>query len=458
MRPFLPPKAPSSSSPGSRLFGRAAAHPVVRGGLTIGAGIVIGNALGFGRVAVTAYLLGTQSRADALAVSLGPIDTLNGLLINSFVFSFVPMLAAREGVERTALFLKMRSVFGGLFAAASLLIALFAPWLLRVLAPGLAAEYFNTGVGILRIVAFSSIGSGLVAIHAALLYTDRRFAPTAFYQATMNTVTIAGALLLWNTLGVYGFAIGYTAGAWIQLAIAWTAARRHLTRGAVLPSPPLRSLLLRPGPVLFYAMALSVSITFTRAYATHAGAGMAAALDYCMRGINVPMAFLVSPLSNSLLPEIARLRTGFQLRRAYWLIDRSLALVALAAVAICAVAIALREPVIRLMFQRGSFTAESTAIVSAVFLGLAPSLVGWSLIELSSRTLFALEQPLIPSIIALLPVVVNAAVTLAIHSTRPEFIGVGASAGFLAAFAVLLLASSARRNRTIAPSQRSAVT
>ena len=77
---------------------------LLKGGLTIGAGIITGNILGFVRVALTAYLLGTHSRADSLAVAIGPIDTLNGVLINSMVFAFVPMLTERKGVHRTALF------------------------------------------------------------------------------------------------------------------------------------------------------------------------------------------------------------------------------------------------------------------------------------------------------------------------------------------------------------------
>ena len=62
--------------------------------------IVGGNLLGFVRVAFTAYLLGTHSQADSLAVAIGPIDTLNSVLINSVVFAFVPMLTACAGSER----------------------------------------------------------------------------------------------------------------------------------------------------------------------------------------------------------------------------------------------------------------------------------------------------------------------------------------------------------------------
>ncbi len=59
----------------------------------------------------TAYLLGTHSYADSLAVALGPLDTLNSVLINSMVFAFVPMLTAAQGAERTALFLKLTRGF-----------------------------------------------------------------------------------------------------------------------------------------------------------------------------------------------------------------------------------------------------------------------------------------------------------------------------------------------------------
>src|SRR5947207_4462252 len=80
---------------------------LLKGGLTIGAGIITGNVLGFVRVALTAYLLGTHSPADSLAVAIGPIDSLNAVLINSMVFAFVPMLTERKGPDRVALFLQL---------------------------------------------------------------------------------------------------------------------------------------------------------------------------------------------------------------------------------------------------------------------------------------------------------------------------------------------------------------
>jgi putative peptidoglycan lipid II flippase len=174
---------------------------------------------------------------------------------------------------------------------------------------------------------------------------------------------------------------------------------------------------------------------------------MAAALDYCMRGVSVPLAFLVNPMSNSLLPEIARLRSHHRLRAAFGLIDKTLALAAVAAVAACGFALLFRRPAIAILFQRGSFTVESTSLVSAVFVGLAPSLIGWSLLELTARSLFALDRPWLPLAAAAIPVVTNMALTLTLGSLRPEWIGMGASAGMMAGFLALFVAAHARRRQ-----------
>jgi len=417
----------------------------VRGGLALGTGLVTGNLIGFFRVALTAYLLGTHSAADALAVAVGPIDTLNSVLINTMIFAFVPMLTEREGAARVALFRKLNRVFGRVFVGLAVFICLTAPWLIRILAPGLDPNYVGTAVTILRIASVSCVAAGAAALHSAFLFTHGRFAPTAFHQASLNLFTIVGALALWRAIGVYGFVIGYSTGAWVQLAIVHIAARSNLHAAAPQPDIHWRELLAKPVSFLVYAGMLAMNVIITRAYATHVGTGMAAAFDYSIRCLNVPLAYLINPVSNSLLPEIARLRSRFQLRQAFRLIDRTIGLVALAAVAGCAVGIAIRQPLIELMFQRGSFTAQSTQVVSAVFLGFAPSLVGWSLFELMSRSLFALDRPWLPLRTAAIPALFNLGFVLLVRSPAPEWIGLGASLGFLIAF--LLLFALVRVNR-----------
>jgi putative peptidoglycan lipid II flippase len=319
---------------------------------------------------------------------------------------------------------------------------------MKALAPGLDPHYFGVAVINLRIMTAAAAPAGIAAVHFAQLYTERRFVLAAFYQATLNLFMVVSALCLWKVFGVYAFAIGYAAGAWTQLGVVWFTTRSGMDTAA---APPCRTrwseILARPAFYVVYAAGIGLNLIFTRAWATRGGPGMAAALDYCLRGVSVPLAILVTPISNSLLPEIARLRSVFRVREALRLIDRTVALTALAAMGGCGFALLFRQPAIALLFQRGSFTAESTRLVSAVFLGLGPSLIGWSLIEVASRSLFALDRPWPPVIAAAIPVLLNVTFTLRLESRRPEFIGLGATLGLLAGAGALFVMAHASRKR-----------
>ena len=174
---------------------------------------------------MTAYLLGTHARADALAVAMGPLDTLNSVIVNTMLFAFVPMLLLRHGGDRAALFARAARVFTCIFAGVSLATALFAPQLIAVLGPGLAAPERAQAVVLLRWLAPSTLFAAGAAIFSALLYTERRFVIPGMYQTCLNGATIAGALLLRKTMGVNGFAIGYTAGSALQLVLTWWFSR-----------------------------------------------------------------------------------------------------------------------------------------------------------------------------------------------------------------------------------------
>jgi putative peptidoglycan lipid II flippase len=177
---------------------------------------------------------------------------------------------------------------------------------------------------------------------------------------------------------------------------------------------------------------------------------MAAAFDYCIRCVNVVIAYLVYPVASSLVPEIARLRGARQTPKAYSLIDRSIVLMTIAAVASCAIGVMLRTPVIALLFERGNFTPESTRLVAGVFMGFAPSVIGWALLDLIARCFFALDRQRLPLIAAFIPVTLNFAISSVLLARGklmdPAMLGLGASIGFLAGFAVLFTMTHLRRS------------
>lgn len=419
----------------------------------VGAGILLGNFTGFFRVAVGAYLLGTHARADALAVAMGPLDTLNSVVVNTMLFAFAPMLMLWQAGDRAAVFARAGRVFAAVLVAASAAIALFAPQVARFLGPGLAPPQHEQAITLLRLFAPATLFAGGSAIYSALLYTERRFMVPMLYQTCLNAATIAVALPLWSVFGVNGFAIGYTTGAAIQLGLTWWFSRdlRRTPRSELHLS--VAHVLAKPGMFLAYAALIAANLAATRVFATRAGPGMAAAFDYCMRCVSVVVAYLVYPVSSTLIPEIARLRGSNRIAQAYRLIDKSVGLMAAGAAFCVGIAILVRTPVIALLFQRGNFTPESTRLVSAVFLGFAPSLFGGALMELIARCYFALDRPGLPLIAAFIPISVNLIVTSVLRSegklADPAMLGTGASfglvAGVVALFALLHFRRSAAR-------------
>jgi putative peptidoglycan lipid II flippase len=407
----------------------------------VGGGILLGNITGFGRVVVTAWFLGTHARADALVVGMGPIDTLVTAIINTMLVSFVPMLMLRRDGSRIVLFHRAGRVFAWILAGVTLAIVLLAPQLISLLGPGLAREQHEQAVFLLRLVAPATFFGGCSSIFSALLYTERRFLAPALYQTCVNGAMILCALSLWNSLGVKGFALGYTCGSAIHMLLTWYASRD--LRGAAAAAnaeAPVRlvEILRRPGMFVLYAGLISANILVTRAYATHAGPGMAAAFDYCLRCVSVVIAYLVYPVANTLLPEIAHLRSTGETLKAYRLMNKSIGLMAAASVVACAIGLAVRTPVIAMLFQRGSFTAQSTLLVSGVFLGFAPCIIGWTLMDLVARCFFALDRPKLPMTAAFIPVTINLAVLFLLGKrTDPTLLGLGSSIGLAAGFLVL---------------------
>jgi putative peptidoglycan lipid II flippase len=427
----------------------------VQGGLVVGAGILLGNVTGFFRVAITAWLLGTHAHADALAVATGPVDTLNSVLVNTMLFAFVPMLMLRTESDRPAVFARSLRVFLPILAIASLSAAVFASPLVSLLGPGLNPAQHDQSATLFRLLAPSILFAGTAAVYSALLYTDRQFLIPGLYQACLNGATIAGALLLWKPLGINGFALGYTAGAGLQLAITWLATARLRGNPACVPIPAAE-LLTRPGMFLLYAGLIAGNVVVTRAFATHAGSGMAAAFDYSMRCVSVVVAYLVYPAASTLVPEIARLRGSDDAQQSYRLIGRGVRLTAVAALIATAAGILLRTPVIRLLFEHGSFTAQSTQIVSGVFLGLAPCLAGWALMDFTARCFFALDRPKMPLVAAMIPITVNLAISSFLRAegklADPAMLGLGASMGLIAGFAALFaMVQFQRRSEHLAP-------
>ena len=134
-----------------------------------------------------------------------------------------------------------------------------------------------------------------------------------------------------------------------------------------------------------------------------------AAIDKAFRLYMLPQGVFAVAVTTVLFPTLARLaaRDDFAgLRRA---LDGGLRQIAFLLVPAGLVSIVLAQPIVRLVYQRGEFTAEDTVIVAQCLQAFSIGLVfnGWMLIL--NRSFYAVQTNWVPTGIAVGAVALNAA-------------------------------------------------
>lgn len=413
---------------------------VLRGGLIVAIGLVSAQITGYIRQATIGYLLGTGPRADALSVAMAPIELWWSVLALAVIYGFVPKLSL-EAPGGPHAFRQVLKPVVRLAAGSSVCFFLFAPFFVRAFAPGLDAGTTELAADLLRVMAAAPAAVGASFVYSALLFSRRRFAVPSFQHAIVNSVTILGALALFDVWGAFGFAAGYSLGSWLQLWIAHVYASRVVSDFGGRDEPiGLVELLSGPGPILGQGLAMEMNTAVSRAFASTFGPGMTASFEYGAKLFRVPLALLVVPLAQSLLPEIsARQSTAAQKRSALQAVVRAAGLITAAGAAVMLVMMTWREPLVSLLFERGVFGRESTEAVAVILFGYMPVIIGRGLCDFLSRMLFGMRRFAAPLAGAFVALVVNFAVCAALPSERPVLIGAGAVTGFFLGAAIIVV-------------------
>ncbi|MCS7007462.1 MAG: polysaccharide biosynthesis C-terminal domain-containing protein, partial [Gaiellaceae bacterium] len=164
-----------------------------------------------------------------------------------------------------------------------------------------------------------------------------------------------------------------------------------------------------------------------------------AAIDKAFRLYMLPQGVFAVAVTTVLFPTLARLAArddAAGLRRA---LDGGLRQIAFLLIPAGLVSIVLAEPIVRLVYERGQFTAEDTVVVSQCLQAFSLGLVwnGWMLVL--NRAFYAVQTNWVPTVVALGAVGVNAAFDALFYRLGIWGIPLATAAVNLAAAAVLLV-------------------
>ncbi|MCW2635454.1 MAG: virulence factor family protein [Blastococcus sp.] len=362
---------------------------------------------GFGRTLVFTNTVGAGSTGDTyLAANTVPNIVFEVVAGGALAGLVIPMLAGgiavgdRDQVRRTASALLGWTLL--ILAPLALLTALLAQPIARLLlGAGNEAEVALTA-RFLLVFAPQVVLYGIGIVLTGILQAHRRFAGPAL-APLLSSVVVAGAYLIFAAMDGSGQVAGLTRPVELVLGVGTTLGVVALSLSLLWPVRRLR-LGLRPSLRFPVGAAPRVRRLALAGVLTLAGQQLVAAVairlanDGAPDGTQVvyfagmtlfllPWAALAVPLATSAYPGLAERaesgdETGFQ---------RALAPVAVLVVASAAVAaavlVAVSGPMARVFLGAGT-DASVTALRSTI-IAFAPGLVGYALVALLTRALYA---------------------------------------------------------------------
>jgi putative peptidoglycan lipid II flippase len=382
---------------------------------------VVARLLGLGRQMIVGQLFGTTIEMDAFAAANVVTETLylvvaGGALASAFIPIFTGFLTQgdRRGAWRLAS--QAASLILVVVVLLSALTALLAhPIIEHMLAPSMPPAGQLLTAQLLRIMLIATVIFSVSGLLMGILNAHQHFLLPALAPILYNLGIIGGAVLLSPSMGIYGVAIGVNVGAALHFLIQLPGLRGrdfHFVPGLGLDNPAVRQVARLMGPRVLGLAVTRVNFWVNTNLASAFGAGAVSALDYAMRVMLLPLGVVAQAIGIAAFPTFSELVAQGDLvsmRRALASTLRSVIYLALPA---SAGLILLRVPIVQLLFERGEFTAESTASVAWVLAFFALGLTGHAGLEIVVRAFYALHDTRTPVVVGSAAMALNVALSI----------------------------------------------
>jgi putative peptidoglycan lipid II flippase len=378
---------------------------------TVGGLTLLSRVLGFVRDILAAAVLGTGPVADAFYVAFRFPNLFRRLFgEGAFNSAFVPLFASKyegDGVEKARAFAS--EAMSGLTFILIILSAgamLAMPWLMYLLAPGFAdtPEKFDLAVRLTQITFPYLLCMSLVALMSGVLNTVGKFVESSSVSIVLNVVlTIAMLLSIWLGLDAepgagYIQAWGVFVAGLLQLALLiWGLKRNGLTLRLGRPrwSPEMKKLVALGIPGVVAGGITQVNIAIGTVIASMQD-GAVSHLYYADRLYELPLAIVGIAIGVVLLPDVSRYLRAGNHAAVMDSQNRSLEFAMLLTLPAAMALFVIPTEIVRVLFERGAFTAEDTPFTAEALRIFALGLPGFVLIKVFSPAFFARQDTKTP--------------------------------------------------------------
>ncbi|HKC10481.1 MAG TPA: murein biosynthesis integral membrane protein MurJ, partial [Vicinamibacteria bacterium] len=355
---------------------------------------------GFLKSVLAAYYFGTSGAMDAYLVAL-LLPDMAMQLARTGAFNFIPLFAAehqRSEEEAWQAAGKLLTYWLIVLLGTLTLAYLLSPAAMSLLAPGFTSERRVQALGLTHVLLFMAASLGAGRILCVVLHAERRFLMAGLSEVAFQ-VGSTGFLVLFHWMGIEALAWAQVLGGLIQFlvaALALLGRRRRLAASLDLRSPPVRKLIRLSLPVYLGDSGDKINLMVTRAFGSFLPGGAVSALQYAYAPVEAVQRVLVGPFTIALFPFLSRRFAESDHRSARASLGGAVVAAAVAFLPLTAVVWLLADPLLAVLFQRGSFDESSTRLSAAALRLFAPSVFALALNELLGSSFHARQDTLTP--------------------------------------------------------------
>ncbi len=301
-------------------------------------------------------------------------------------------------------------------AGLALLMYFFAPQVAGLLAGGL--DDFDPALlpltsRLLRLMAPVVWFLSMAGLLTAVLFALQRFSIPALATAVYNLGTVVAAPLLAGHVGIASLAAGVLAGSMVQFALmAWDVRRAGLKFTFHWSHPALARIVRLYLPIAAGLIVAQFQVGLDRRLASGTGVQSIAWMSKATTLQQLPLGMISVAISLAALPRLSQQFAAGEEGVYRATLARGLRMVLVLIVPLLVGLGLLAEPTVRVLFERGQFTAADTAQVESA---LHVYLVGAFFAALDFPLIYAFyarNNTLLPALVGLLSVLVYAVVAL----------------------------------------------
>jgi putative peptidoglycan lipid II flippase len=325
-----------------------------------------------------------------------------------------------------------------------------APFIAKLVAPGLEKELFPLTVRLLREMFPYIFLVSLVAFYGGILNGLEHFFAPAFSTALFNLAIILSAVWLHKKLSIEALAVGVVVGGILQVLLQLVFLRKLKFLVKPLPgfSDDVKHTLKNTIPGIFGFAVRQLSMLIDTILASFLTPGAISYLYYANRFVQLPLGMFAVGLSQVLLPRLAK-SLGKDYKR-----ELSNGLLLCSAVVIPAAVglVFFGKPIVDVVFNHGKFTEVDLAGTYAVLAAYAVGLFFFPVEKIITNAYYSLDEYKYPVVVSAGTLFFNLIVNILLCFTLglgASGLALGTSLTSLLNVAILLIGLERRQNITV---------